>query len=137
VRIIRYCGGAERKYETHVNVERIMKNGEFEDDLPVRANDWVIVPQKSCRSSEAGRCSAAADWFTVNSTINETKAESVGHQRVLGRLAETQVAGLGVFSVEHGVYDGVLFRASQFTGPPPNCLFRTWAGCDHGHCGRT
>lgn len=46
VRIIRYCGGAERKYETHINVERIMKNGEFEDDLPVRANDWVIVPQK-------------------------------------------------------------------------------------------
>jgi len=46
VRIIRYCGGAERKYETHVDVERIMKNGEFEDDLPVRAGDWVIVPQK-------------------------------------------------------------------------------------------
>ena len=46
VRIIRYCGGAERKYETFVNVERIMKKGEFENDLPVRPNDWVIVPQK-------------------------------------------------------------------------------------------
>ncbi|MEI8315345.1 MAG: polysaccharide biosynthesis/export family protein [Verrucomicrobiota bacterium] len=46
VRIIRYCGGAERKYETFVNVERIMKKGEFESDIPVRPNDWVIVPQK-------------------------------------------------------------------------------------------
>jgi len=46
VRVIRYCGGAERKYETFVNVERIMKKGEFENDLPVRANDWIIVPQK-------------------------------------------------------------------------------------------
>ena len=46
VRIIRYCGGSERKYETFVNVERIMKKGEFENDLPVRAGDWIIVPQK-------------------------------------------------------------------------------------------
>ena len=45
VRVIRYCGTG-RKYETFVNVARIMKHGEFEDDLPLRANDWVIVPQK-------------------------------------------------------------------------------------------
>ena len=45
VRVIRYCGEG-RKYETHVDVERIMKNGDFEDDLPLRPNDWVIVPQK-------------------------------------------------------------------------------------------
>ena len=45
VRVIRYCGTG-RKYETFVNVARIMKRGEFEDDLPLRPNDWVIVPQK-------------------------------------------------------------------------------------------
>ncbi len=45
VRVIRYCGEG-RKYETYVNVERIMKRGDFENDLPLRPNDWVIVPQK-------------------------------------------------------------------------------------------
>ena len=45
VRVIRYCGTG-RKYETFVNVARIMKRGEFEDDLVLRPNDWVIVPQK-------------------------------------------------------------------------------------------
>ena len=45
VRVIRYCGTG-RKYDTFVNVARIMKLGEFEDDLPLRPNDWVLVPQK-------------------------------------------------------------------------------------------
>jgi len=46
VKIVRYCEDG-RKYETFINVAGIMKNGEFEKDIPLRANDWVIVPQKA------------------------------------------------------------------------------------------
>ena len=45
VRVIRYCGEG-RKYETYVNVARILKHGDFEDDILLRPNDWVIVPTK-------------------------------------------------------------------------------------------
>jgi polysaccharide export outer membrane protein len=45
VRLIRY-GDDGRKYETTIDVARIMKAGEFENDVPVVANDWIIVPQK-------------------------------------------------------------------------------------------
>ncbi|MCG3146965.1 MAG: hypothetical protein PCFJNLEI_00401 [Verrucomicrobiae bacterium] len=45
VKIVRYCDDG-RKYETFLNVARIMKRGEFEKDIPLRNNDWVIVPQK-------------------------------------------------------------------------------------------
>jgi len=45
VRVLRYCEDG-KKYDTFVNVDRIMKNGEFERDIPLRANDWVIVGQK-------------------------------------------------------------------------------------------
>jgi protein involved in polysaccharide export with SLBB domain len=45
VRVVRYCADG-RKYVTHVNVERIMSKGEFENDIPLRPNDWIYVPQK-------------------------------------------------------------------------------------------
>lgn len=45
VLVVRYCEDG-RKYQTHLDVLRIMKNGEFENDVPLRPNDWVIVPQK-------------------------------------------------------------------------------------------
>jgi len=35
-----------KKIETRVNVSRIMKNGEFERDIPLRNGDWVVVPEK-------------------------------------------------------------------------------------------
>lgn len=45
VRVLRYCEDG-KKYDTFVNVSRIMKKGEFERDVPLRPNDWVIVGQK-------------------------------------------------------------------------------------------
>lgn len=45
VRVVRYCEDG-KKYETIINVNRIMKYGEPELDVPVRPNDWIIVPQK-------------------------------------------------------------------------------------------
>jgi polysaccharide biosynthesis/export protein len=45
VRVVRYCEDG-RKYETFLDVARIMKKGEFEKDFPLRPNDWIIVPQK-------------------------------------------------------------------------------------------
>lgn len=35
-----------RKYETVVNVARIMKHGELHRDVPVQGGDWIIVPEK-------------------------------------------------------------------------------------------
>jgi protein involved in polysaccharide export with SLBB domain len=45
VKLIRY-GESGKKYETMVNVTRIMKRGEFEKDIRVRNGDWIIVPEK-------------------------------------------------------------------------------------------
>jgi protein involved in polysaccharide export with SLBB domain len=45
VKIVRYCQDG-RKYETYLNVASIMRRGDFEKDVPLRDNDWVIVPQK-------------------------------------------------------------------------------------------
>jgi polysaccharide export outer membrane protein len=45
VRLIRY-GESGKKYETQVNVARIMQRGEFDKDIPVRNGDWIIVPEK-------------------------------------------------------------------------------------------
>lgn len=45
VRVLRYCEDG-KKYETYVNVERIMSKGEFERDVPLRPNDWVLVTRK-------------------------------------------------------------------------------------------
>ena len=45
VRVLRYCEDG-KKYETYVDVDRIMKNGEFERDITLRPNDWVIVGRK-------------------------------------------------------------------------------------------
>lgn len=45
VRVLRYCEDG-KKYDTFVNVERIMQKGEFELDIPLQPNDWVIVTQK-------------------------------------------------------------------------------------------
>jgi polysaccharide export outer membrane protein len=45
VRLIRYDENAH-KYETVINVLRIMKEGNFEDDIPVQNGDWIIVPEK-------------------------------------------------------------------------------------------
>ena len=45
VRLIRY-NETGHKYETYVNVTRILKNGEFEKDIPVQNGDWVIVSEK-------------------------------------------------------------------------------------------
>lgn len=45
VQLIRY-GADGKKYKTHVNVDRIMKRGEFEKDVTVQCNDWLIVPEK-------------------------------------------------------------------------------------------
>lgn len=45
VRLIRYgCDG--KKYQTYVNVDRIMKLAEFETDMEVRNSDWILVPEK-------------------------------------------------------------------------------------------
>lgn len=45
VRVLRYDSDG-KKYETIVNVERIMKRGEFEKDIPIQNGDWIIVPEK-------------------------------------------------------------------------------------------
>jgi polysaccharide export outer membrane protein len=45
VRLIRY-DATGKKFETTVSVERIMKTGAFEDDLPVQNGDYIIVPEK-------------------------------------------------------------------------------------------
>jgi len=45
VRLIRYDESG-RKYQTYVNVARIMKNGEFDEDIPVQNGDWIIVDEK-------------------------------------------------------------------------------------------
>lgn len=45
VRILRYDSNG-KKFETRVNVERIMKLGEFEKDIPIQNGDWIIVPEK-------------------------------------------------------------------------------------------
>ncbi len=45
VRVLRYDTNG-KKFETFVNVDRIMKRGEFEKDLPIQNGDWIIVPEK-------------------------------------------------------------------------------------------
>jgi polysaccharide biosynthesis/export protein len=45
VQLIRY-DRAGKKYITYVNVDRIMKRGEFEKDIQVQDGDWIIVPEK-------------------------------------------------------------------------------------------
>ena len=45
VRILRYDSSG-KKFETRVNVDRIMKRGEFEKDIPIENGDWIIVPEK-------------------------------------------------------------------------------------------
>lgn len=45
VQLIRY-GPNGRKYKTLVDVDRIMKRGEFEKDVPLQCGDWIIVPEK-------------------------------------------------------------------------------------------
>jgi protein involved in polysaccharide export with SLBB domain len=45
VQLIRY-DKAGKKFITYVNVDRIMKRGEFEKDIQVQDGDWIIVPEK-------------------------------------------------------------------------------------------
>ena len=45
VQLIRY-NEAGKKYVTYVDVDRIMKRGEFEKDIQVQSGDWIIVPEK-------------------------------------------------------------------------------------------
>lgn len=45
VRLVRY-DTTGKKYETLVNVSRIMKQGKFEEDLPVQNGDYIIVSEK-------------------------------------------------------------------------------------------
>jgi len=45
VQLIRY-NEAGRKSITYVDVDRIMKRGEFEKDISVQNGDWIIVPEK-------------------------------------------------------------------------------------------
>ena len=45
VQLIRY-NEAGKKYITYVDVDRIMKRGEFEKDISVQNGDWIIVPEK-------------------------------------------------------------------------------------------
>ncbi len=45
VRLIRYDENG-KKYECSVNVDDIMKKGDFDRDVPVQNGDWVIVPEK-------------------------------------------------------------------------------------------
>jgi len=45
VQLIRY-DKAGKKYITYVNIDRIMKRGEFEKDIQVQDGDWIIVPEK-------------------------------------------------------------------------------------------
>lgn len=45
MQLIRY-GANGMKYKTSINVDRIMKRGEFEKDVPLQCGDWIIVPEK-------------------------------------------------------------------------------------------
>jgi protein involved in polysaccharide export with SLBB domain len=45
VRLIRYDENGH-KYECSVDVDRIMKVGDFDKDVPVQNGDWIIVPEK-------------------------------------------------------------------------------------------
>lgn len=45
VQLIRY-NKAGKKFITYINVDRIMKRGEFEKDVQVQDGDWIIVPEK-------------------------------------------------------------------------------------------
>ena len=45
VQLIRYDAEG-KKYITVINVDRIMKQGEFEKDIAVQSGDWIIVPEK-------------------------------------------------------------------------------------------
>lgn len=45
VQLIRY-DEAGKKYKTFINVDRIMKRGEFEKDVPLQNGDWIIVAEK-------------------------------------------------------------------------------------------
>ena len=45
VQLIRYNAGG-KKYVTYIDVDRIMKRGEFEKDIQVQNGDWIIVPEK-------------------------------------------------------------------------------------------
>jgi protein involved in polysaccharide export with SLBB domain len=45
VQLIRY-NEVGKKYVTYVDVDRIMKRGEFEKDIQVQNGDWIIVPEK-------------------------------------------------------------------------------------------
>jgi len=45
VKLIRYGEGG-KKFETTVNVTRIMKRGDFNRDIRVRNGDWIIVSEK-------------------------------------------------------------------------------------------
>ncbi|HVM60593.1 MAG TPA: polysaccharide biosynthesis/export family protein [Verrucomicrobiae bacterium] len=45
VQLIRY-DKTGKKFVTYIDVDRIMKRGEFEKDLQVQDGDWIIVPEK-------------------------------------------------------------------------------------------
>ena len=45
VQLIRYDKSG-KKYLTHIDVDRILKRGEFEKDLTVQDGDWIVVPEK-------------------------------------------------------------------------------------------
>ena len=45
VQLIRY-DKMGKKYVTYMDVDRIMKRGEFEKDIQVQDGDWIIVPEK-------------------------------------------------------------------------------------------
>jgi protein involved in polysaccharide export with SLBB domain len=45
VQLIRY-GKTGKKFVTYIDVDRIMKRGEFEKDIQVQDGDWIIVPEK-------------------------------------------------------------------------------------------
>jgi len=45
VQLIRY-DRTGKKYVTYIDVDRIMKRGEFEKDIQVQDGDWIIVPEK-------------------------------------------------------------------------------------------
>jgi len=45
VQLIRY-DKTGKKYLTYIDVDRIMKRGEFETDIQVQDGDWIIVPEK-------------------------------------------------------------------------------------------
>jgi polysaccharide export outer membrane protein len=45
VKLIRY-DKAGKKFVTYIDVDRIMKRGEFEKDIQVQDGDWIYVPEK-------------------------------------------------------------------------------------------